>query len=89
MNRSAVCLLLLLGMSSMANARDVRMHGPNGDGGALTDSRTAVAPPLPAARHEPAPTQAKVKAPPPFRSGDDDGGSRTPRWHSFLPGMFR
>ncbi|WP_159017421.1 hypothetical protein [Cognatiluteimonas profundi] len=88
MNRTVVCLLLL-GLSSMANARDVRMHGPNGDGGALADS-PAIATPAPTpAKHDSTTAHAKVKTPPLFRSGDDDGGSRTPRWHSFLPGMFR
>ncbi len=87
MNRTVVCLLLL-GLSSVVNARDVRMHGPNGDGSALVDSAAIAAPPP--TKHDATTTvHARVKTPPLFRSGDDDGGSRAPRWHSFLPGMFR
>lgn len=88
MNRTVVCLLLL-GLSSMASARDVRMHGPNGDGGALADGPAIATPPPSPTKRDATTTHAKVKTPPLFRSGDDDSGSRTPRWHSFLPGMFR
>jgi hypothetical protein len=92
MNRYAACLLLLCA-SSMVSARDVRMHGANGDGGACPDAAAATATPAPTT-----PTKAtqggvsrgKVKAPILFRgSSDDDIGPHTPRWHSFLPGMFR
>lgn len=92
MTRYALCLLLLFA-TSMVNARDVRMHGANGDGGACPEApavATLGAATIPA-RHA-APTSAlsrgKAKAPTPFR-GDEDTGSHTPRWHSFLPGMFR
>lgn len=87
MNRYAFCLLLL-SVSAFAHARDVRMHGPNGDGGA--EASVAPTPPAAPAR-QPATTTShgKAKTPPLFRGGDDDAGPHAPRWHSFLPGMFR
>jgi len=42
MNRFAVCLILLFA-SWMASARDVRMHGANGDGGDCPDATAAAA----------------------------------------------
>ena len=86
---TAWCLLLLLA-SSIVHARDVRMHGANGDGGACPDA-APVTLITPVAIHHP-PTSAshgKAKVPSMFRGSDEDGGSHTPRWHSFLPGMFR
>ena len=89
MNRYALCLLLL-SLSAFADARDVRMHGANGDGG--SDACTVPAAPAPAPA-KPTSTTAgshtKAKTPPLFRGGDDDSGPHAPRWHSFLPGMFR
>jgi hypothetical protein len=88
MNRLALCLLLLA-LSPVASARDVRMHGPNGDGGACNDPpATPVIAPAPA-KHLPVALHGKVKTPPLFRGGDDDSSAHAPRWHSFLPGMFR
>ena len=88
MNRIALCLLLLCA-SSLANARDVRLHGPNGDGGSCPEA-TAVATAAPAAsKHAPVVNRGKARAPTAFRGGGDDTVTRTPRWHSFLPGMFR
>jgi hypothetical protein len=92
MNRTAVCLLLL-SASWMVSARDVRMHGANGDGGDCPEAAAAapaapVATPAKPARS--ATTHSKVKSPPLFRGGgDDDAMPHMPRWHSFLPGMFR
>jgi hypothetical protein len=91
MNRYVLCLLLLC-ISSIVSARDVRLHGPNGDGGACPDATPVTAVPATAAtKPTPAtPGRSKAKAPILFRAGgDDDIGPHTPRWHSFLPGMFR
>lgn len=86
------CLLLGAVGSAAAGARDVRMHGPNGDGGGCTDT-TQPATPAHAATTKPATTTTshagKVKPVIGVRGGGDDGGSHAPRWHSFLPGMFR
>ena len=87
MNRYALCLLLL-SLSAFADARDVRMHGANGDGGA--ESNVAPAPvPAPARPAASPASHVKAKTPPLFRGGDEDTGPHAPRWHSFLPGMFR
>lgn len=90
MTRYAFCLFLLCA-SAVVSARDVRMHGPNGDGARsdpVPSPSVAVAAP-PAKSAGGAIGEAKVKAPPLFRDGDDDAGPHLPRWHSFLPGMFR
>jgi hypothetical protein len=91
MNRFVFCLLLLC-ISSIVSARDVRLHGANGDGGACPDAARASVLPETTSPAKPAPTtvRGKAKAPILFRAGgDDDIGPHTPRWHSFLPGMFR
>jgi hypothetical protein len=91
MNRYVLCLLLLC-ISSIASARDVRLHGANGDGGACPEAAPAsVTPATTAAKPTPTPlSRGKAKTPVLFRGGgDDDIGPHTPRWHSFLPGMFR
>ena len=91
MIRYAFCLLLLC-TSTMVSARDVRMHGANGDGGACAEPTSAPSAPItPAAKPAAvsATGHAKAKTPPLFRGGDDDSTPHMPRWHSFLPGMFR
>ena len=92
MNRFAVCLILLFA-SWMASARDVRMHGANGDGGDCPDATAAAPAAASSSAAKPAPVtiaHGKVKAPPMFHGGgDDDTLPHMPRWHSFLPGMFR
>jgi len=93
MTRLASCLLLLC-ICAGANARDIRMHGPNGDGGGscADESATPLADLAPVAKAAPAtlPRSGKPKAPTALRSGGDDStGMHAPRWHSFLPGMFR
>ena len=84
--------LLLLCLCTGAYARDIRMHGPNGDGGSCTDESSAPLAALVPAKPIPAaiPRAGKPKAPTALRSGGDDStGMHAPRWHSFLPGMFR
>ena len=94
MTRLASCLLLLC-LAAGAEARDIRMHGPNGDGGGSCsdESSTPLANLVPAAKATAAPAHraGKPKAPTALRSGGggDDVGMHAPRWHSFLPGMFR
>jgi hypothetical protein len=69
------------------------MHGPNGDGGgSCSDESSAPLASLVPAKATPAPIPraGKPKAPTALRSGGDDStGMHAPRWHSFLPGMFR
>lgn len=92
--RPVLLLGLLLGAVGSAAAvnSDVRMHGANGDGGGCADAATPAAVPAQATTTKPATTTnhaSKIKPVIGVRGGGDDGGSHAPRWHSFLPGMFR
>lgn len=84
--------LLLLSAGSMAGAREVRLHGPNGDGGCPDAATSAPAAAPGKASTTPARHADKIKPVITVRGGgggDDSGTSHAPRWHSFLPGMFR
>ena len=95
MSRSVLFLLLLCASASVA-ARDVRMQGANGDGGHCPEIAAAVAEAEAPASKPVRSTTSTTKPSKPAKStpaarGDSDGGTRIqpPRWHSFLPGMFR
>jgi hypothetical protein len=90
-SRYLLLCLLLLSASSMAGAREVRLHGPNGDGGCPDTATPATAAAAPTKVATPTTTHAdKIKPVITVRGGGDDNGvSHAPRWHSFLPGMFR
>ena len=85
-------VLLLTCISFPLMARDLRQMGPNGGAGcddaAQTDDAAA-----PAAAQRPSAhtvrSPAKARPPAVRSSGDGVGEIRPPRWHSFLPGMFR
>ena len=95
----AMCLLFAA-PAAAAGTREPRMHGPGGDAGACTSPDAAPAPEVPAvaagkptATTKPAATApARIKPVVTVRGGggsDDTGSVHAPRWHSFLPGMFR
>lgn len=82
-------LLLLCSASLPLLAREVRQAGANGDGGCPTrlaeeDARTGDSHGKGRGAATPA---AKEGATAP--GGNTENGVRAPRWHSFLPGMFR
>jgi hypothetical protein len=92
MRRIALCLLIALASAGVA-ARESKMSSP-GDGGACSthsarqaqgrDDVRDAAPALPPA--------SRTKAAPRAGGGDADipvGRVPSPRWHRFLPGMFR
>ena len=93
--------LLLASAGAFAEARDVRMQGPNSGGGecveadpALADLDEDVVPGVDAsaaAKQATKPTGSTRIKPVIGVRGGDAGGSNahSPRWHSFLPGMFR
>ena len=90
MRRLAICLILLC-VSSLAFGRDAR---PSGDVGDCRDSAITVPSPVQgqvkrstAVVHKAKPATAHTSG----GGGSDDGAGtpRVPRWHSFLPGMFR
>ena len=100
----AMCLLLAAAAASAGN-REPRMHGPNGDGGstecppvdngtapdAATPATTSTTKPGATPAAKPAPASVHAKPAITVRGGGNDDGSNVhaPRWHSFLPGMFR
>lgn len=91
--------LLCAAPAAVAGTR-APLQGPAGDGGECTEA-DAVAPEVPeaapaakpAATAAPKPAAAPTRVHPivPVRSGgnSDTGNVHAPRWHSFLPGMFR
>jgi hypothetical protein len=94
------CLLLLsagaLSAGALAEVRDVRMHGPNGDGGSdcteadAADASTTTATTTKQATASPAKPANSTRIKPVVTvRGGDDGTTHAARWHSFLPGMFR
>ena len=85
MLRLCLCLLIVLSSASVA-AREVRMSSPNS--GACPDAATEAAdtkPIGPTAIRATAPPKDKVK---PSVHSDVPSRLRSPRWHSYLPGMF-
>lgn len=95
----ALCLLFAATAATAGNVQP-RMHGPGGDGGECTAADAGSAPDAAAPATKPATaTTAKPAATTPARikpvvtvrgGGSDDATSaHAPRWHSFLPGMFR
>ena len=94
MSRIAACLLLVC-VSASVSARDIRLQSPSGDGGrcpevaaAVAESNASVTTTKPHATPAPA-TRAKVSKPVSARGESDTPRISAPRWHSFLPGMFR
>lgn len=81
-----ICLCLLIAFASTGVfAREVKHSSPNGD---CADSEATHKPAkqkvAPAARTAPV---RETRAKPSLHSDSDGIGK--PRWHSFLPGMFR
>ena len=94
MRRTALCLLIVLASAGVA-ARESKLSTP-GDGGACsTHSSRQVAGRVDAREAAPTlPPASKTKLAPRASAGGGDGevpAGRvpSPRWHRFLPGMFR
>lgn len=93
--RSAIALLLMCACS-VAMARGIPSHGANGDGGSCPEITAAKAQAEQKAPLHEAPERGGALAPagggkpaPARESGNANGRMQAPRWHSFLPGMFR
>lgn len=89
------CLLplLLVCFQLPATAAEIRQLSANGGGGVCPPATEAsedevVGAHLPSKRSAVTPPKAVDKLPA-RRGGNDDPQVRPPRWHSFLPGMFR
>jgi len=86
----------LLCASGLGMAAESRQLGPDGDGScpetaAASNEATDEADPDAAAAPAPRRTQKAKPAPATRSGGGSAAGQRNtaPRWHSFLPGMFR
>lgn len=82
-----LCLCLLIAVSSAtAVAREVKLSSPNS--GACSDAKPATANGKAVETTAPAAPSRATEVKPSIHS---DAPSRlgSPRWHSFLPGMFR
>ncbi len=93
MSRIAACLLLVF-LSAPVAARDIRLQGANGDGGRCPEVAAAAdeAGGTNGKPHASNPAQApRIKATKPVSAHGESDSARipAPRWHSFLPGMFR
>jgi hypothetical protein len=102
MVRSALCLVLLCGFASAdVVARESRLQGPGSGRGnaqqcadeeiesAVVEATQKSSTGKPRAMVTP-PARKPAKATPSARGdGDSDSRMPAPRWHSFLPGMFR
>ena len=82
MLRTSLLMLLVLASATVA-ARDVKHADANGACSGQDEERTAAAE---APRY---PAAAKPTKPRPSVHGDAPSRLQSPRWHSFLPGMFR
>ena len=83
LTRTCLCLLIAFASASVA-AREVKLSAANG--GSCPDSIGSKEPARSTARSTTAPVR-EAKTKPSVHS--DAGGRLQPRWHSFLPGMFR
>lgn len=91
-----LCLALLLICACAAvSAREVRMQTPNGETGTCPDVEATTAAAATTPKAAPATAQARGNKPATKPATTQGGGgdaavrSQGPRWHSFLPGMFR
>ena len=82
-----LCLCLLIAVSSAtAVAREVKLSSPNS--GACPDAKTATAK-SDAIERTPAATPSRATEVKSSVHSDAPSRLSSPRWHSFLPGMFR
>lgn len=92
--RVVLPLLLIVCASLPVAAREVRLQDANGESGTCPEAAAEAAA---AAEAQGTPVRATTKRTaaqpkgktPPAARGNDVSGGRAPRWHSFLPGMFR
>lgn len=92
--RSAIALLLMCACT-VAAARGVPAHGANGDGGSCPEMAAAKAQAEQKATLHESPERGALSPAAGGRpaaareSGNANTRLQAPRWHSFLPGMFR
>ncbi|MGH8075814.1 MAG: hypothetical protein ACREPE_00595 [Lysobacter sp.] len=87
MIRICLCLLIAVTSASVA-ARDIKMSSANS--GSCPESVVAKGQAAPTgARKAPPAHEAKTTKPTVHSDSVGNGRMQSPRWHSFLPGMFR
>lgn len=97
MSVRALLAFPLLALAFGAQAREARLAGPGGEGGCSADYASAATPDVDPVRASRRPEADKPVVPRGAGAGAGAGtgssgsetGARPPRWHSFLPGMFR
>lgn len=92
MIRTCLCLLMCLASAGVV-AREVRLSDANGGSGGCPNKQEAIAvereaPRATTSRRGPVPAR-ETKVRPSVPSDAAGGRGTSPRWHSFLPGMFR
>ena len=85
MLRLCICLVFFL-LSAGAVAREAKMSSPDGGGCAEQSVSTSKKATPAAARATDGAGDTRIK---PSVRNDAPGRLSSPRWHSFLPGMFR
>lgn len=84
-----IALLLLLCSASLPLvAREVRQAGPNGNGSCPTETESQADETVADGREHRGTSAAPAERPA-KPGGTGEAAVRNPRWHSFLPGMFR
>ena len=86
MLRTCLCLLLALASAAVA-ARDIKLSSANG--GSCPDSVVDKGPATASTRKAPPPARETRAKPSVHGDAIGNGRLQSPRWHSFLPGMFR
>lgn len=84
--------MLLICLCAGVSAGEVRMQSPNGETGTCPEVEAAATAPAPkAAARTPATARKPASKPATTQGGGGEATVRGqgPRWHSFLPGMFR
>ena len=85
MFRICLCLLIVVASSTVA-AREIKLSSANG--GSCPEA-TSLARQTPRAAPRAIAPAREAKAKPTVHSDASGGRMQSPRWHSFLPGMFR
>lgn len=83
-----ICLVLLIAFASAGvAARDFKLSSANS--GSCPDSVADKEPATASARNAPPPARETQAQPSMHSDAVGNGRLQSPRWHSFLPGMFR
>lgn len=85
--RLSLLIVVLMASAGTAMAREVRLSGPGGE--SCTDSVKGDKDAAEPAKRKSAPVRETRIKPSVHSDAGAVGRLQSPRWHSFLPGMFR